>query len=176
MPRLRAPLLLTLLALASARAQGPPAFAFDLVIRNGRVMDPESGLDRAGLWVGIRGATIAAISDTALAGRTVLDAGGQVVAPGFIDVLSYEPNPYGVWNKLADGVTTNLAMHGAASDMGAWYRVLGRSRWPINYGGAFSEPNARCGSASAATALPPRTRCGGWWIWRNARCKTERWA
>ena len=68
MPRLRAPLLLTLLALASARAQGPPAFAFDLVIRNGRVMDPESGLDRAGLWVGIRGATIAAISDTALAG------------------------------------------------------------------------------------------------------------
>jgi len=142
-PRLRAPLLLTLLALASARAQGPPAFAFDLVIRNGRVMDPESGLDRAGLWVGIRGATIAAISDTALAGRTVLDAGGQVVAPGFIDVLSYEPNPYGVWNKLADGVTTNLAMHGAASDMGAWYRVLGRSRWPINYGGAFSEPNAR---------------------------------
>jgi N-acyl-D-aspartate/D-glutamate deacylase len=143
MPRLRAPLLLILLAQASAVAQTPSTPVFDLVIRNGRVMDPESGLDRPGLWVGIRGATIVAISDTALAGRLVVDAAGQVVAPGFIDVLSYDPNPYGIWFKLADGVTTNLAMHGAAADMGAWYRVLGRSRWPVNYGGAFSDPNAR---------------------------------
>jgi dihydroorotase len=40
-------------------------------------------------------------------------------------------------------VTTNLAMHGAASDMARWYRALGRVPWPANYGGAFSEPNAR---------------------------------
>ena len=106
-------------------------------------MDPASGLDRTGVWVGIRGDSIAAISDTALAGRTVIDAAGDVVAPGFIDVLSYDPNPYGIWRKLADGVTTNLAMHGASADMGAWYRVFGRSRWPVNYGGAFSNPNAR---------------------------------
>jgi N-acyl-D-aspartate/D-glutamate deacylase len=116
---------------------------FDLVIARGRVMDPASGLDRTGLWVGIRGDSIAAISDTALRGRRVIDARGQVVAPGFIDVLSYEPNAYGVWTKLADGVTTNLAMHGASADMGAWYGRLGRSRWPVNYGGAFLENNAR---------------------------------
>jgi dihydroorotase len=106
-------------------------------------MDPASGLDRTGLWVGIRGDSIAAISDTALAGRTVIDAAGDVVAPGFIDVLSYDPNPYGIWRKLADGVTTNLAMHGASADMGTWYRVFGRSRWPVSFGGAFSNPNAR---------------------------------
>ena len=130
---------------SAALAWWPPARSagFDLVIRNGRVMDPESGLDRAGMWVGVRGGSIAAISDTSLAGRIVIDAGGEVVAPGFIDVLSYDPNPYGIWHKLADGVTTNLAMHGAATDMGAWYRALGRSGWPVNYGGAFSEPNAR---------------------------------
>ncbi len=116
---------------------------FDLVIAHGRVMDPETGIDRSGLWVGIRGGTIAAISDTALAGREVLEAAGQVVAPGFIDVLSYAPNAYGIWYKLADGVTTNLAMHGAAWDVGAWYRGLGRLRWPVNYGGAFSDPAAR---------------------------------
>ena len=73
----------------------------------------------------------------------MIDAAGQVVAPGFIDVLSYSPNAYGIWRKLEDGVTTNLAMHGASADMGAWYRSTGRSRWPINYGGAFSNPNAR---------------------------------
>jgi len=145
MTNLRAPLVCGLLALAatSAAAQGPAARPFDVVVAGGRVMDPESGLDRSGLWVGIRGGSIAAIADTALAGRTVIDARGMVVAPGFIDVLSYDPNPYGVWFKLADGVTTNLAMHGASADMAAWYRVFGRSRWPINYGGSFAEPNAR---------------------------------
>ena len=142
MRRLRSPYLFVMLALAPvpARAQGP---AYDLVIRNAHVMDPASGLDRAGLWVGIRGGRIAAVTDTALAGRVTIDAGGRVVAPGFIDVLSYEPNAYGVWNKLADGVTTNLAMHGASAHIGAWYRALGRSRWPVNYGGAFLENDAR---------------------------------
>ena len=45
-----------------------PAPRYDLVIANGRVMDPESGLD-AVRHVGIRGGTIAAISETPLAGR-----------------------------------------------------------------------------------------------------------
>jgi len=142
MLKLRAPLLVLLLAARPAPAPAP-APAFDLVIRDAHVMDPASGLDRAGLWIGIRGDSIAAIADTALGGRVVVDAAGQVVAPGFIDVLSYSPNAYGIWNKLADGVTTNLAMHGAAADIGGWYRGLGRTRWPVNYGGAFSDPNAR---------------------------------
>ena len=123
----------------AARAQSP----FDLVIKNARVMDPETNRDQPGLWVGIRGGTIAAIADTELAGREVVDAAGQVAAPGFIDVLSYTPNTYGIWFKLADGVTTNLAMHGAAADVAGWYRGLGGSRWPVNYGGAFSDPSAR---------------------------------
>ena len=116
---------------------------FDLVITHAHVMDPETGVDRAGLWIGIRGDSVAAIADTALVGRQTIDAEGQVVAPGFIDVLSYTPNSYGIWRKLADGVTTNLAMHGAAADVGAWYTGLARSRWPVNYGGSFSDPAAR---------------------------------
>ena len=132
-----------MLALAPAAAARGQAPAYDLVIRNAHVMDPESGLDRGGLWVGIRAGRVAAIADTALAGARAIDAAGQVVAPGFIDVLSYQPDGYGIWTKLADGVTTNLAMHGAAVDMRAWYRALGRSRWPVHYGGAFLENAAR---------------------------------
>ncbi len=115
----------------------------DLVIKNAHVMDPETGVDQPGLWVGIRGRSIAAIADTALAGRATIDAAGQVVAPGFIDVLSYTPNRYGIWNKLTDGVTTQLALHGAAAEVGPWYAGLGKSGWPVNYGGAFSDPAAR---------------------------------
>jgi len=112
----------------------------DVVIRNGRVMDPETHLDAPGLNVGIRGKTIVAITPEPLQGEVEIDAAGRVVAPGFIDVLSYSPNSYGVWYKLADGVTTNLAMHGAPGtdgDMKAWYRIYGRQRPPVHFGGAF---------------------------------------
>jgi dihydroorotase len=112
----------------------------DVVIRNGRVMDPETRLDAPGLNVGIRGKTIVAITPEPLEGQVEIDAAGLVVAPGFIDVLSYSPRPYGVWYKLADGVTTNLAMHGAPGtegDMKAWYRIYERQRPPVHFGGAF---------------------------------------
>lgn len=119
---------------------------YDVVIRNGRVMDPETRLDAAGLNVGIRGKTIIAITNQPLAGRLEIDAAGRVVAPGFIDILSYNPNSYGVWYKLADGVTTNLAMHGAPGtdgDMKAWYRIHARQRPPVHFGGAFLYGAAR---------------------------------
>src|ERR1035438_9465446 len=53
---------------------------FDVVIANGRVMDPASGLDGV-RHSGIRDGKVAAISAEALYGRTVLDAKGLVVAP-----------------------------------------------------------------------------------------------
>jgi N-acyl-D-aspartate/D-glutamate deacylase len=64
------------------------AQTYDIVIANGRVMDPESSLD-AIRNVGIRGHSIAAISGKPLQGRTVIDAKGLVVAPGFIDLHSH---------------------------------------------------------------------------------------
>ena len=69
------PLLIIGLA-ASAQSQE----SFDIVLANGRVMDPESGLD-ATRNVGIRGDRIAAISADALSGDTVIDVGGRVIAP-----------------------------------------------------------------------------------------------
>src|SRR6266853_4334327 len=71
------------------------AEAYDLVIANGRVMDPESGLD-AIRNIGIRGGKIAAISSSALEGNQSIDAKGLVVAPGFIDLHEHgqEPRTY----------------------------------------------------------------------------------
>ena len=45
---------------------------FDLVIRRGRVMDPESGLDEI-RDVGIKGGTIQAVSTSPLAGKETID-------------------------------------------------------------------------------------------------------
>src|ERR1700674_2284572 len=58
---------------------------YDVVIANGRAMDPESGLD-AVRNVGIIAGKIRAISSAPLNGKTRIDAKGLVVAPGFIDL------------------------------------------------------------------------------------------
>ncbi len=116
---------------------------FDLVIRNGRIIDPESRRDTIGLNIGIRGSAIAEISAAPLSGKRTIDAHGDVVAPGFIDILSYSPNSIGVWNKIADGVTTNLAMHGGAADPASWYATYEHRSPPVNYGASFFYLEAR---------------------------------
>jgi dihydroorotase len=125
-------------ALASAGTpivEPPDRHVFDIVISGGRVMDPDSGFD--GLAdVGIDGSNITAISPAPLTGSVTIDATGRVVAPGFVDLLSYEPNSFGVWLKLADGVTTNLAMHGVNNYAEAFFGRY-ENRTPIHFGGAF---------------------------------------
>ena len=66
-----------------------PAPPFDLVIVNGRVLDG-SGNPWRRADVGIRGGRVEAVGDLrgASAGR-VIDAGGRLVAPGFIDAHSH---------------------------------------------------------------------------------------
>jgi N-acyl-D-aspartate/D-glutamate deacylase len=61
---------------------------YDIAIVNGRVIDPESGLD-AIRNIGISNGTIQAISEKSLKARTTILATGLVVAPGFIDLHSH---------------------------------------------------------------------------------------
>jgi N-acyl-D-aspartate/D-glutamate deacylase len=120
-------------------AAPPPgaSHTFELVIAGGRVIDPGSGFD-AVAHVGIDGQSITAVSFEPLSGVETIDATGLVVAPGFIDLLSAEPNEFGVWYKLADGVTTNLAMHGVNNYAEPFFqRYDGTS--PVHFGGAFHQ-------------------------------------
>ena len=73
----------------------------------------------------------------------------MVVAPGFIDLLSYDPNDYGVWYKVADGITSNLGMHGLNAEAGPWFERFAGERPPVHYGGAFDHAwfRARLGLA-----------------------------
>ena len=85
------------------------AAEFDIVLANGRVMDPESNLD-AVRFLGIRNGKIAAISTRPLRGRTTIDIKGLVVAPGFIDLHSHGQDDENYRYKARDGVTTALEM------------------------------------------------------------------
>lgn len=93
---------------------------FDTVIANGRVMDPESGLD-AVRNVGIRNGKIAAISEKALTGKTAIDAKGLVVAPGFIDPHEHGQDPRNYGFQARDGVTTSLELEAGTNHVAKWY-------------------------------------------------------
>lgn len=129
-------------ALDGAGPPPPAGTEFELVIAGGRVIDPDSGFD-AVAHVGITAGRIAEISREPLAGARTIDAGGLVVSPGFIDVLSYEPNSYGIWYKVADGVTTNLGMHGLNARASDFFARFAAEGCPCHYGGAWDEPFAR---------------------------------
>lgn len=105
----------------------------DLVIANGRAVDPETGLD-ATRWIGIRDGRIAAISRTPLRGRDTLDARGHVVAPGFIDLHAHGQQVAAARMQAFDGVTTALELEAGVLPVALAYDQAAREGRPINYG------------------------------------------
>ena len=114
---------------------------YDLVLANGRVMDPESGLD-AVRSVGIIDGRIAAITEGAPQGIEVVDVSGLVVAPGFIDLHAHGQDPFSASLQAQDGVTTALELEGGAYPVAEWY--AGREgKAIINYGATASHSDVR---------------------------------
>ena len=115
-------ILLLATAIAGFAAGFSPATEqpFDLVIRNGRVMDPESGSD-AVRSIGIRSGKIAAISEKQITGKTAIDAKSLVVAPGFIDLHEHGQEARNYQFQAHDGVTTSLELEVGVSDIPQWY-------------------------------------------------------
>ncbi|MFZ0955360.1 MAG: amidohydrolase family protein [Candidatus Sulfotelmatobacter sp.] len=114
------------------RPSSRPGETYDVVILNGRVMDPESGLD-AVRNVGVKDGKIAAVSDQALQGTTTIDAKGLVVAPGFIDLHEHGQQPRNYEFQAHDGVTTSLELEVGTDDVDQWYAArAGKSL--INFG------------------------------------------
>ena len=112
-----------------------PGQSAEVALVGGRIIDPESGFDRVGN-VGLAGGKIVAISDEDILATEVIDVSGHVISPGFIDMLSYQPNGYGEWFKIADGVTTNLGMHGLQFEPIGFFDNWTSQGVPINFGGA----------------------------------------
>jgi len=104
----------------------------DVVIANGRVMDPESGLN-AVRNVGIIAGKIRAISTSHLNGKSTIDAKGLVVAPGFIDLHEHGQTLEKYRYQAHDGVTTSLELEVGTVDVDRWY-VEREGKSLINFG------------------------------------------
>jgi len=101
-------LALTLAAFGQRRLQQQ----FDVIIRNGMVYDG-SGRPPVKADVAIRGDRIAAVSNLSRAdAKTIVDAKGLAVAPGFINMLSHSETSWLVddrsLSELREGVTTQI--------------------------------------------------------------------
>jgi len=128
----------------------------DLVLAGGRVIDPASGLD-AVRHVGIRDGRVVALSEAPLGGREVVDAGGLVVAPGFIDLHAHGQDAGSNRLQAADGVTTALELEIGVWPVGAWLESR-RGNAVIHYGATAGHLPARVklmhGVDAGHTSLP----------------------
>lgn len=130
----------------AAQEGGEP---YDVVIRNGRVMDPETGRDEVAN-VGVRGERIAVITTDEIEGRRTIDASGHIVAPGFVDILSsIDDDRHDHANKVADGVTTTFGMHGGPLDVESYVAEQRATRPIVNYASTVDHRDAR--EAAGAT-------------------------
>jgi N-acyl-D-aspartate/D-glutamate deacylase len=123
------------------KASPAAAPEYDVVILNGRVIDPESRLD-AIRNIGISNGTIQAISATAMRGRTTVLATGLVVSPGFIDLHSHGQDQENYRFKAMDGVTTALELEVGTGNANAWYAER-EGKALINYGASIGHIPSR---------------------------------
>lgn len=133
--RVQALVLSCAVALAAVSCAREPAPTYDLVVANGRVIDPESGLDGI-RHVGIRGGTIEAVSETPLEGTRVIDASGHVVAPGFVDLHEHGQADESYRMMVRDGVTSAFELEVGTGDVGQWYAERDEGQ-RVNYGVAI---------------------------------------
>ena len=120
-----------------------PAMAadYDLVIKNGRVMDPETGFD-AIANVGINHGFITKITNDKIEGKRTIDAKGHVVSPGFIDYHTHGQDPFAYRLYARDGVTTPLDLEAGAFPMDDFYKYW-EGKALLNYGTNVSHVGAR---------------------------------
>ena len=112
-------LLLPLFLCAAAAGQTASAQPYDLLIRNGHIVDG-TGSPWYAADLAIRAGRVAAIGHLASApARRTIDAGGMVVAPGFIDMLGQSElsilvNPH-LPSKIYQGITTEITGEGSSA-------------------------------------------------------------
>ena len=114
----------------------------DVVILNGRVIDPETRLD-AVRHVGITDGRITIITKEQITGKKTIDATGHVVAPGFIDLHAHGQNIGDYRMQAMQGVTTMLELESGVLPIGEWYDKQAKKQLPIHYGAAAGWTFAR---------------------------------
>src|SRR5215471_18516472 len=138
--------------------QGVPRMSErEVVLRGGRVVDPESGMD-AVRDVAIAQGQVVQIGTALPPGGTDVDVTGMVVTAGFVDLHSHAQDIPGLRLQACDGVTTALELEAGVTPVEGAYRMAAAQGRPINYGfassWALSRMEAVAGVELDGTLLP----------------------
>ncbi len=150
-----------LLAVHPVQGQVSPPGAYDLVIRNGRVLDG-AGNPWILADVAIRDGRVVEVGRVEGPAARVIDADGRYVAPGFIDMMDQSgrvlPRNGLAENKVRMGVTTAIGGEGGtpvpADSISDYFRLLEEQGISINFGSYFSESQARRAVLGHVDRLP----------------------
>jgi N-acyl-D-aspartate/D-glutamate deacylase len=137
-----------------ALAFAAPAQQYDLVILNGHVMDPASGLD-AVRNIGIGEGRIRVVTTRGIRGTQTIDARNLIVAPGFIDLHDHGQDDENYRYKARDGVTTALEMEVGAWPVEAWYKAR-EGKALVNFGATSGHIPARIATMHDTGTFLPR--------------------
>jgi len=146
---------------AAERAAREMQPAYDVVIRNGRVLDG-SGNPWILADVAIKDGRFAKLGVVAGRGRTEIDARGKYVSPGWIDMMdqsgSVLPANGLAENKLRMGVTTAIGGEGGtpvpAGRVREYFDQLEKSGISINFGSYFSQTQTRVAVIGSSARAP----------------------
>lgn len=137
---------------------------YDIVIRNGRVLD---GMGNPWILadVAIRDGKFAKIGFVLGRGEREIDARGLYVSPGWIDVMDQSggvlPRNGLAENKLRMGVTTAIGGEGGfpvpASRIPEYFATLERQGISINFGSYYSQTQARVAVLGQSSRAPNAT-------------------
>ena len=135
---------------ATVAAQPLAAQAYDIVIRNGKVLD---GMGNPWILadVGIKAGRIARIGRITETGTKEIDATGRFVTPGWIDMMDQSggvlPRNGLAQNKVLQGVTTSIGGEGGfpvpAGQIREYFTRLEKQGISMNFGSYYSETQAR---------------------------------
>ena len=129
---------------------------YDLIIRGGRLLDPETGLDAVG-DVAVRGGEIIATGQVEGSAAREIDATGLCVAPGFIDLHAHGQSIPADRMQAFDGVTTALELEVGVLPVAGWYEKQATTGRVLNYGTAAAWISARI---AAMTGMEPEPELG----------------
>lgn len=143
------------------RATPAPDSLYDVVIRNGRVLDG-AGNPWILADVAISNGRFARIGRVEGRGRTEIDARGKYVSPGWIDMMdqsgSILPHAGLAENKLRQGVTTAIGGEGGtpvpAARVSEYLAGMERTGISINFGSYFSAAQTRTAVIGRANRAP----------------------
>ncbi|MGB5652774.1 MAG: amidohydrolase family protein [Robiginitalea sp.] len=136
-----------------------PNQEFDVVILNGRVMDPETNFD--GIRnVGVKDGKIAIITEAEISGKETINAEGHVVAPGFIDTHQHATDQFSRKVNLRDGLTTQMDFEAGAGDIAKWYAEA-EGKTQANYGMVVLATLARATVLDGADIVADANDMGG---------------